>query len=283
MHAVLLYGQVPADTRRLAERLVKHWLCPNTADGQPCGTCGVCRSFEAGRAVDLLLISPMPPSNLIRLAAISRSEGETDGSWSLQEFFRTRPLSGAHKVALIEQADRMNPNAANALLKTLEEPWPYARMVLTIEAPSAVLPTIASRCLCIACEATPTSFSGVETPKDLAKLFASNEDRGDRALAAYEGLATMLDWALDQPRSAALLVAERFRDQCETIQGALDVNARASQAEALRCLVLWMRARTPARAGRLELAIETHRRVLGNAQAPLALDALFASILMRSS
>ena len=66
------------------------------------------------------------------------------------EFLQQTPQAAGRKIAVIETADRMNPNAANALLKSLEEPPPESFVALTTSAPERLLPTIRSRCQRIA-------------------------------------------------------------------------------------------------------------------------------------
>ena len=64
----------------------------------------------------------------------------------LPEFFSKAPASAPFRVAIVDAVDDMNPNAANALLKTLEEPPPRGVLLLVSHAPGGLLPTIRSRC-----------------------------------------------------------------------------------------------------------------------------------------
>jgi DNA polymerase-3 subunit delta' len=148
VQSVLFYGIEGAGHEELARHLAEGWLC--SGETKPCGECQACGAFERERNPDFLLIEPLGASSIIRLAAIRRDKLNPIEP-PLQEFFRTPPLLSKTKVALITDADRMNADAANALLKTLEEPHPYARMILTTSHVGHLLPTILSRCLAMAC------------------------------------------------------------------------------------------------------------------------------------
>jgi DNA polymerase III subunit delta' len=69
-----------------------------------------------------------------------------DEARRLPEFFSKAPASAPYRVAIVDAVDDMNPNAANALLKTLEEPPPRGVLFLVSHAPGGLLPTIRSRC-----------------------------------------------------------------------------------------------------------------------------------------
>lgn len=69
-----------------------------------------------------------------------------DDARKLSEFFSKSPASAPHRVAIIDAADDLNPNAANAILKTLEEPPPRGVLLMVSHAPGRLLPTVRSRC-----------------------------------------------------------------------------------------------------------------------------------------
>jgi DNA polymerase-3 subunit delta' len=75
-----------------------------------------------------------------------RGEIVVDDVRGLSEFMHMTPAMGRHRVAIIDAADEMNRNAANAVLKVLEEPPPNAVMLMVAHAPGRLLPTIRSRC-----------------------------------------------------------------------------------------------------------------------------------------
>jgi DNA polymerase-3 subunit delta' len=138
-HALLLTGPRGVGKRRLARLLARGLLCHRPqGQGLPCGTCPDCLLLASGTHPDLVTVSPDPQSKSqeIRVDAI-RELAETDALTAHR---------GGWKVILIEPAHRMNPSAANALLKTLEEPAPATLILLVSEQPSRLMATIRSRC-----------------------------------------------------------------------------------------------------------------------------------------
>lgn len=135
-HAYLFLGPEgvgkAATARALAAAL--NCLAPSE-DGDACGTCASCRRLAAGTHPDFLVIGPTE-SLQIRIDQI-------------REFRRLTnfpPLGGGWRVAVIKPAEAMNEAAANALLKTLEEPPPHHLLVLTALGEADLLPTVVSRC-----------------------------------------------------------------------------------------------------------------------------------------
>lgn len=281
VHAVLLYGVDGAGMEPLGAALAQSWLCQSGG----CGACGICHAAQAGRAVDLLHIRPAGPSALIRVNTISASRGqggEDSETVPVEEFLRTGPLMARHKVVRIDRAERMLTGAANALLKTLEEPPPSAKLILTTSEFARVLPTIRSRCLCVACElptpdelvaafpdATPIEkLMGEGSPGGLERVFASRE--------TYAKLDALLAHMRELPQGAALMVSERFKALADELAKGADANTRAGQTEALRALGCWV-ARYRPRA--TPAVAEAHRLIRDNANPGVVLDALFARIM----
>lgn len=286
-HAVLLYGAEGAGKSLLADRLAQAWLCTSDQGPKPCGECAICRAFETGRAVDYQRIEPFGAGALIRKSTIERDPLEKE--WTgvpVREFFRTQPLMARHKVVVFVEAERMTSEAANALLKTLEEPGQSARMILTTSAISRILPTVLSRCLAISCdlpteEATRAVLGELEPHERVFSGGAPGLVLRIRSTPdAYRDLYALFEEIPSLSYGAALRTAERFREAAEALAKALDVSARLGNAEALRCLGEWAGERLPdRRQARLAIA-EAHRRVLGNVNMSVVTDALFATIMV---
>lgn len=216
---------------------------------------------------------------MIRLGRISSSKEE---DFALQFFLRTPPLAARCKVVLMEDADRMTSDAANALLKILEEPPAYARLVLTTSAIGAIRATIRSRCLTVACELPEDDRS--DDPGWLRVLAAGSPGQAER-LVRFEGPYRRL-WDLAaqiaQPlvpadrRASGLRWAEEFRSIADELHEASGDTPRNSQAEALQALAALL-AHLEARSD-VPSVIEAHRRIVGNGQATLVIDALFAEM-----
>ncbi len=136
-HALLIKGQDGVGKRVLAEQLAAALLCEQVgAGGQPCGHCQSCGWLQAGTHPDLLWIAPEEAGKAIKIDQIR----------ALNARLGMTSHSGRYKVVIIQPADAMNVNAANSLLKTLEEPAANTLLLLLTAAPGRLPATIRSRC-----------------------------------------------------------------------------------------------------------------------------------------
>src|SRR5690606_8021576 len=131
-HAYLFSGPRGTGKTSTARILAKVLNCENPEDGEPCGICENCRAVDEGRIVDWLL----------ELDAASNS-----GVQHIRDLIERIPLgtSGNRKVVILDEVHMLTTGAANALLKTLEEPPPHVVFILATTDPQKVLPTIRSR------------------------------------------------------------------------------------------------------------------------------------------
>jgi DNA polymerase-3 subunit delta' len=168
-HAWLLDGVSGIGKLAFAEAAAASLVCENRPDsGLACGVCAGCRLVLAGNHPDLVRIRPAT----IALAEGAADDDETDDSEPLEaatgaaasdgkkasreikvqqirqlgEYAGIASTRGGRRVALVYPAEAMAPVAANALLKTLEEPTPGLVLLLVTAAPHRLLPTIRSRC-----------------------------------------------------------------------------------------------------------------------------------------
>jgi len=130
-HAYLFTGAEGIGKRLMATALVRLIFC-ETQTG--CGTCAGCRRIDHNNHPDLHILEP--DGNFIKIDAIRE----------LQRELQHPPLEAPRRICLIDGADKMNPAAGNALLKTLEEPRPDVMLILISAHPEVVLETIRSRC-----------------------------------------------------------------------------------------------------------------------------------------
>ncbi|BAO44362.1 DNA polymerase III subunit delta' [Thiolapillus brandeum] len=136
-HALLLAGSQGLGKQAFARRLARSVLCEQPDDqGNACGHCRQCLLLQSGNHPDLRLVTPEEGSSTIRIDSIRDLVG--NNTLSVGE--------GAHRVFIIEPAHAMGAAAANALLKTLEEPIPGTLMLLVSTAPEKLPITIRSRC-----------------------------------------------------------------------------------------------------------------------------------------
>lgn len=138
-HALLVQGEKGIGKRRWVDALAQAVLCQSNAD-YACGQCKSCQLFSAGSHPDYVTIELLEKSTQIKIDQI-REAGEF--------LSKTSQMQGM-KVVVIEPAETMNINAANALLKNLEEPANRTLIVLLSHQPQRLLPTIRSRCQTVA-------------------------------------------------------------------------------------------------------------------------------------
>jgi DNA polymerase-3 subunit delta' len=150
-HALLLRGPRGIGKLVFARALAQALLCEASAEhGRACGACRACSWFDSGSHPDCRQIEPESES----------AEGEEGEKKSiaitvsqiraLADFINLSSHRGGPKVVVIHPAEMLNVNAANALLKNLEEPPPRTHFVLVTHRPHQLLPTIKSRCQQIA-------------------------------------------------------------------------------------------------------------------------------------
>ncbi|MGC8855732.1 MAG: DNA polymerase III subunit delta' [Anaerolineae bacterium] len=136
-HAYLLAGPAGLGRRTLAIRLAQALNCPTPiAPGEPCLTCRVCRQIEALQHPDLTVIQAESEGGILKVDQIREA----------RRAISLKPYQSPYRVALFLRFQEANENAANALLKTLEEAPSYAVLLLTADNPESLLPTIVSRC-----------------------------------------------------------------------------------------------------------------------------------------
>ena len=147
-HALLLQGPRGIGKALLAERFAQSLLCEAPApDGQACGSCNACGWFGAGNHPDFRRISPLIDEEGSGKSERSRREIKIDQIRALGDFVGIGAHRAGRKLVLIDPADAMNMPAANALLKTLEEPTGDTVFLLVCGNAGALPATVRSRCV----------------------------------------------------------------------------------------------------------------------------------------
>lgn len=132
-HAYLFSGHRGTGKTTLARIFAKAINCENRKGAEPCNKCKSCLEINSGRAIDLIEID----------AASNRGIDEIR---SIKEGIRFSPTFLKYKVLILDEAHQLSKEAANALLKILEEPPAYAVFILATTEAHKMIPTIASRC-----------------------------------------------------------------------------------------------------------------------------------------
>lgn len=140
-HALLVCGAAGLGKRAFVQHFMQGLLCSEPVDGEPCGHCRSCLLIAAGSHPDLVTLSFG-----LRKDGVQRSEIVVDQIRELSARLAMNSQFGGWQVAVIDPADAMNAAAANALLKTLEEPAAQTMLILLADAPWRLPQTIRSRC-----------------------------------------------------------------------------------------------------------------------------------------
>ena len=209
-HALLLHGPAGIGKRRLAETIAGAILCTAPSPG-PCGACRSCHLVNAGSHPDFRMIIPEEGSSGIAIGSVREL---------IDDFYLAADRS---RVAIVSPAESMSQGAANAFLKTLEEPAGAVVFLLTSDAPGRLPATIRSRCRKVAlAPPTPRDALAWLEPKAGAPLagcllelaggapftaLALRDRHDEKALTALHSEAA----ALLGGRADPLEVAERWR------------------------------------------------------------------------
>ena len=140
-HALLLCGPAGLGKRAFLQRFARGLLCERPQQGEACGQCRACLLLAAGTHPDFVSLSFG-----LRKDGVQRSEIVVDQIRELSARLAMASQFGGWQVVVIDPADAMNAAAANALLKTLEEPSPQTLLLLVADAPWRLPQTIRSRC-----------------------------------------------------------------------------------------------------------------------------------------
>ncbi len=140
-HALMLQGPAGLGKRDFSDRLQNALLCEACEDGNACGHCRACRLLQAGTHPDRYRVSLEERSD-----GVLRKEIVVQQIRVLAERLSKASQFGGWQLAVIDPADAMNAAAANALLKTLEEPGERRLLILVADAPWRLPATIRSRC-----------------------------------------------------------------------------------------------------------------------------------------
>ena len=211
-HALLLTGAAGLGKHQFAQHLAKALLCTAIDQhGMACGHCRSCRLFQAGSHPDYRLLQPVEEGKALKIDQVRE----------LCSFLGYTPQYGGYKVALLQPADAMNSNAANSLLKTLDEPPGACLLILVTSQPGRLPATVRSRCQRVTFTPPPTSMARAWLQKRLpanldaavllevaggAPLLAlryAESERWQRRRALAENYAKVLNGQLDPVHAAA--------------------------------------------------------------------------------
>ena len=249
-HAYLFHGADPDELETVARMLAKTLNCEQprrTHDGLAvdcCDACPSCRKIDAHTHPDVMWLRPESKLRVIRIEQIR----------TLLQTIYLKPTHAPFKVAILAGADRLNVQAANAFLKTLEEPPADSVLILLSTESQRVLETILSRCLRLSFGSESARH---QEPALLAWLtrFAEMAGRERRSLLGrYQLLSLVLEKLGELKQATEETLTKRspleqhddiestLKDKWEDeLSAAIEAEYRRQRAELLTCLQWWLR------------------------------------------
>ena len=233
-HAYIICGEDESGRSSLAFSFAKTLQC-ETGEADPCNTCPSCKKADSGNHPDIIMVQHEKP-NLISVDEVRDQVVNT---------MDIRPYSGKYKVYIINDAQMMNPQAQNALLKTIEEPPAYGVVILITNSLEKLLPTIISRCITLSTK--PVKERDVE--EYLKEHYEIDDTRARFCVEYAQGnlgkailLATNEDYEA-LVRSVIRLEKQIYDMDMEDIADAIEscANYKMSIGEYLDLMMVWYR------------------------------------------
>jgi DNA polymerase-3 subunit delta' len=219
-HCYIFEGPPQVGKHTAALRLAMAAACAWEGDEVPCGVCTSCRQIQRGVHPDVLLIEPDPERKSRTISV--------DQVREVIRVVRLHRFSARWRTVIFDPADGLMPQAANALLKTLEEPPPGTGFILVTSRVSALLPTVRSRSQRVRFRAVPEDTltawlvaRGVEATS-AARLARLSMGCPGKALALADGGLAELDKARDQLLNVLSEGPTELFDYAETLSQAKD-------------------------------------------------------------
>lgn len=234
VHAYLFIGDRGTGKKEVAYQFARSYFCPHSDGIEPCGQCSECKRILSGNHPDLMVLKP--DGRTIKKEQVA----------NLIKEFTYRGVESDKKFFIIEQADLLTPQAANSLLKFIEEPQSQTVAVLLAENRYQLLETIISRCQLI--QFTPLSQSDVEShltnqgiSKNIARLASALTQDVQEAKALCEeewfanAIASVIHFMEDiyiRSNHAIITLYEEF---------SLQFNDTVKLQTGLDLIIIWMR------------------------------------------
>lgn len=229
-HGYVIAAPNPAWGMLLAKLLLQQLFCEADASQRPCGECRGCRQIETQRHPDTVWLEPEMKSRVIGIEAIREAN----------HFLRQTAFEGGWKSAVFMHADRMNEAAANAFLKTLEEPPPQVLLLLITESPQALLPTIISRCRMVSLAGGGAAQESSAVEKAMLDWLRRREP-GVSAMEQSAWISALLREVRDRAEAQEGETDDEEDVEKDVIKARVQSKVVAARVEVLRTIARWER------------------------------------------
>jgi len=216
-HAYLFQGERLSGKRMIADIFARALQCEGDGD-KPCNQCRSCKQAINGNHPDIIYVEHDKPN----VISVDNIRTQINGDIAI------KPYSSAYKIYIVDEAEKMNTQAQNALLKTLEEPPEYAVIMLLSTRAEAMLPTILSRCVALNTKPVPDDkirhflMTKVQIPDYRASIcasfargnvgraiqLASNEEFDKMKAEVLDNLKSIFEMEVYQMAAAAKKITE---------------------------------------------------------------------------
>jgi len=284
-HAYLFLGPEGVGRRKTALELAKSLNCQKNAGSQsgyhePCDHCLSCQKINSGMHPDVQTIDFAWQAQLENKEVEKQKTIKIDTIRALQHEVSLKPVEGKWKIFLIEPADKITIEAANCLLKTLEEPPSWTMIILLAKHKENLPVTIVSRAQIV--------FFSPLSEHEITKFLVSHNSLNEaRALEIAKGAEGSLSWALARMNEKAISVDDiwpRVRKERLSTAELLSCSQQYAKnaAEFLDELLSQMRAdfrAHPQCAGdAIEAVIASQKLLTRNVNPQMVLDVLFCQL-----
>lgn len=193
-HAYIINGEKGSGKKLLAGLFAQTLQCEKKGT-EPCMQCQSCRQAMTMNQPDIIRVTHEKPATI----SVEDIRGKLNGD------IQIKPYSSPYKIYIVDEAEKLSPQAQNALLKTIEEPPAYAVILLLTTNTGMLLPTILSRCVVLDLKpVAPTLIrkylmETLEIPDyqaDVCTAFAQGNVGKARRLALSENFTEMMEHAL---------------------------------------------------------------------------------------